>query len=94
MNNSILGCEKYGTSVIKKDEYLLLSETILGNGSDLKTCMADIEFIDDCLTMSRMIRTVGKAKSVMYTKNGNVRKNRSISDFISNRLDSMVSKQQ
>lgn len=94
MNNSILGCEKYGTSVIKMDEYLLLSETIIGNGSDIKTCMADIEFIDDCLTMSRMIRTVGKAKSVMYTKNGSLRKNRSISDFISNRLDSMVSKQQ
>ncbi|MCA6367565.1 MAG: hypothetical protein IM618_11020 [Cytophagales bacterium] len=94
MSHSILGSEKYGTSVIKQDEYLLLAETIVDNGSDLKTCVADIEFIDDCLSMSRMIRTIGKAKSVMYTKNGNVRKNRSISDFISNRLDSMVIEKQ
>jgi hypothetical protein len=90
MNSSILGSEKYGTSVIKEDECLLLAETIIENGADVNTCMADIEMIDDCLAMSRMIRTIGRTKSVMYTKNGNIRKNRAISDFISNRIDSML----
>ena len=90
MKNTTLGCEKYGTSVIKKEEYLLLAETIVENGADIKTCMSDIELIDDCLAMSRMIRTVGKTKSVIYTKNGNLRKNRAFSDFLNSRLDSMI----
>lgn len=92
MKSTILGCEKYGTTVIKKDEYLLLADTIVEKGTELKTCVADIEFIDDCLAMSRMIRTVGKTKSVMYTKNGNLRKNRAFSDFLNSRLDAMISK--
>jgi hypothetical protein len=92
MNIPTTGCQQYGTSVIKKEECILLAETMLENGADIQTALQDISLIDDCLAMARMVRTIGKTKSVMYTKNGNIRKNRAFSDFVNSRIDSMIKK--
>lgn len=84
------GSQKYGTSIVKTDEYLLLAETMVENGSSIAGAVEDISFIDDCMSMQRMVNTIGKTKSVCYTKAGNRRKNLHLRDFINARLEQMV----
>lgn len=93
MRNTEIGSAKYGTAVVKTDEYLLLAETMIENGATVSQARQDIEFLDDCISMSRMVNVIGRAKSITVTKAGNLRKGRKLSDFISSRLDQMVSDQ-
>lgn len=75
---------------MSEDEVLLFVEASVENGSDIPESVADMHFIDDCLTMQRMVRTFGKTKTTMYTKNGNLRKGLGFQDFINKRLDSLI----
>lgn len=91
MRKNVLGSELFGTSVVKSEEYVLLAKTMATNGSSVQEIKKDIEFLDDCLTMSRMVSVIGRAKTLTHTKNGNMRKKTALTDFINSRLDQMVS---
>ena len=50
-----VGCEKYGTSVMKEDEVLLfLDVTIADNNQDVKDAIADMKMIDTMLYAFRL----------------------------------------
>lgn len=67
-----VGSEKYGTSVMKTDEVLLLLETSLENGSDPQEAIQDMRMIDTMLYAERLHMSVGKV--VQKTKAGYHRK--------------------
>lgn len=90
MKTKFLGSETFGTGTIKTDEYLLLAKACVENGSTLEEAQRDISFIDDCLSMRKMMVTFGKRKDAVYTESGRMRKKSNYTDFVNNRLDLLL----
>lgn len=78
------GSEMFGTDVMKTDECALMALAMKENGSDNETILADIEFIDDLLSIQRM-RVIGRA--VAFTKSGRMRKDVTLQSMVDNRLN-------
>lgn len=87
-----VGSDRFNTSIVREEEYLLLAEVMSENGSDVPTIVHDISFIDDCLTMRRMVHTIGRTKAVTHTKTGLLRKDTGYQSFINNRLNQLIEK--
>lgn len=87
MKNNVLGSEVFGTTQIKTDEYVLLAKTIIENGSTVEHAALDISAIDDMLSMLRIECIVNSQR---YTEKGKIRKNSSLLDMMSNRIDQLI----
>ena len=69
-----LGCEKYGTSVMPKEDVLLYMEVALeNNGQDMKEAFADMKMIDTMLHMERLYKVCGPM--TRKTSSGHYRRN-------------------
>jgi hypothetical protein len=68
--------EKYGTSVMKKNEILMFIETAIENGSSMAEAYSDMKMIDTCLYMEILQKSVGKltrkTRSNHYRKNSDL----------------------
>jgi hypothetical protein len=79
MKNDItfrIGCEEYGTSVIKKEECLLFVQTALENGSEVKDALQDMRMIDTLLHIKQLHLIVHG--SIRKTRAGYFRKGSSL----------------
>ena len=81
------GSLTFDTSVVRTDEYILLAETIVENGATVEEAAITISAIDDMLAIQRMECI---ANAVRFTPTGRLRKNVSMLDMISGRLDQLL----
>lgn len=83
----VIGSETFGTHVIKTDEYVLMAGVMKENQADIQTISNDLELIDDLLAMQRMQCVIQRGR---FTASGRIRKNASLQDMISARLDQHI----
>lgn len=81
------GSETFGTSVIRTDEYVMMAGVMIENGSTTARAMAEIQALDDMLSMQRMQAII---IGQQYTKTGRLRKNSTLGDMINGRLDLLI----
>lgn len=67
-----MGCEKYGTEIMRKSESLLFVEAAVESGSSIEEAFKDMLMIDACLKAVQLHRVIGS--KVKYTSAGNLRK--------------------
>lgn len=78
------GSDVFGTSVMKTEECVILVQAMNKNGSDKEQILADMELIDDLLSIQKM-RVISRV--VMFTKGGKIRKDFTMQGMIDNRLN-------
>jgi hypothetical protein len=88
--SSITGSAVFGTSSIKTDECFLIAQVSTASGRTVAEATAEISFIDDCISMRRMVETYGRSKSARLTATGRIRKNSNYMDFVERRLDGFM----
>lgn len=88
MKTTILGCEKYGTEVMKMDEVLLFLETAVENGSDVDEAIQDMRMIDALMKMKQLHLVVHG--NINTTRAGNSRKGSSLSNSLISIIDGRV----
>ena len=81
------GSSTFDTSVVRTDEYILLAETIVENGGTVEEAALMISAIDDMLAIQRMECITN---AMRFTPTGRLRKNASLSDMLSGRLDQLL----
>jgi hypothetical protein len=86
-NRNILGSDIFGTTQIRTDEYILLAQIKVDNGTSVAAAAAEISAIDDMLSMQRIGCIIQKHR---FTATGKIRKNASLSDLIDNRVGMLV----
>jgi len=87
MKRNLLGSEMFGTTQIKTDEYILLAQTIVANGGTVKQAAIEINSIDEMLSIQRIAIIV---QTHRFTATGRVRKNASLADMLSSRIDQQL----
>ena len=85
-----IGSDLFGTSTLKAKECIDIARVSVSNGRTAAQANAEISFIDDCLSMRRMVQTYGSTKHAVLTATGRVRKNSTYIDFVNKRLDQFV----
>lgn len=79
---------KYGTSVMKEKECLLLVQTALENGSDPNQAIQDMRMIDTLLSVKRNhLLAFGTVKK---TRAGYYRRNSTLANALENVIDARV----
>ena len=81
------GSLNFGTSVVNTEEYIMMANVMIGNGSTPAVAAMEIEAIDDMLSMQRIACI---ANSQRYTATGQLRKNSSLVDMCDKRIDQLL----
>lgn len=84
------GSDIFGTTVVRTDEYILLASVMVQNGSSVPRADSDIMAIDDMLSIQRIQSIV---RSKRYTATGRLRKDSSLLDIYSKRIDLLLEQQ-
>lgn len=86
-NRNKLGSDIFGTTQIRTDEYILLAQIKVENGTSVAAAAAEISAVDDMLRMQRIGCIIQKHR---FTATGKIRKNASLLDLIDNRVGMLV----
>ena len=81
------GSELFGTQVMKADEYVMMAEVMVQNGSSMEQAALELEALDDMLQMQQMRLVILKNAR---TEKGRMRRDAMLMDFIDRRLDVLV----
>ena len=81
------GSPEFGTSVMRTDECILMAQVMRENGMTPEQSALDMECIDDLLAIQRMESIIRQQR---FTKTGKLRKNASLEDLLSNRIDVLI----
>lgn len=87
MSKRHAGSVTFGTNIVKTDEYILLAETMVENGSSIQQAALEIEAIDDMLRIHRMELIINYNR---FTKTGRMRKNVSLLDLLDGRVNNLI----
>jgi hypothetical protein len=82
-----LGSEAFNTANVRTDEYILLAECMVENGSTPMTAALKINYIDDMLSALKIKCLAGAMK---YTSAGHLRKNIGFRSILNRNLDILV----
>lgn len=77
------GSEIFGTEIVRTDEYILLAQVMVGNGSTVKEAALEISAIDDMLSILRSASLINARR---LTPTGRIRKNSSLLDILDGRI--------
>jgi len=89
VNRKVVGSVVFGTNTVKEHEYVLMAKS-MRERMPLPEVVNTIEFIDDCLTVMKVQKTIGMRKHVRFTETGTVRKSMSLREFLSKRVDKLI----
>lgn len=85
-----IGCEKYGTSVMKEMECLLFVETALeNNGGNVEDALSDMRMVDTLLYAERLHKIAGH--NIKKTASGHYRKGSDIYTTFERILEGRIS---
>lgn len=81
------GSETFETAIVKTDDFILLAQIMVENGSSTEEAYLQIMAIDDMLRLMQSVVLINKLK---YTRTGRLRKNASLSDLIEGRINQLA----